>query len=265
VHVFSIPLLAFSLALLSGCFCGTAPREDPPDERVTVYVVSHGWHAGIVFDLADVPAGWWPEQSDFPGARYVDIGWGDSAYYQSPRPGPLTALRAGLFPTPSVLHVAAFAEAPETTFRASEVIRIPVSPAGFARMIGFINESFQRGEDGKAISTGPGLYLSSRFYVATGRYHVFENCNHWTARALRAAGVPVAVSRSITVDLLLCQVRRHGAVIRPPEHADQPSSSLRSRARSWRDVVPFHVFSSMENSSSSGLPSYWHFCRVGNW
>ncbi|HJW82214.1 MAG TPA: hypothetical protein VJ396_08210, partial [Acidiferrobacterales bacterium] len=42
------------------------PAEDGA-ARKPVYLVSHGWHAGIVVRRADLPAAVWPESEDFSG------------------------------------------------------------------------------------------------------------------------------------------------------------------------------------------------------
>ncbi|MFO7315144.1 DUF2459 domain-containing protein, partial [Rhodothermus marinus] len=53
----------------------------------------------------------------------------------------------------------------------------------------------------------PGLYgRESFFYAAHGRYHLFNNCNHWVARALRAAGLPVHPGRTLTIRDLWRQI-----------------------------------------------------------
>ena len=38
----------------------------------TTYLVSHGWHAGIVVKRADIPAGIRPRHNEFPEAEYLE-------------------------------------------------------------------------------------------------------------------------------------------------------------------------------------------------
>jgi hypothetical protein len=73
---------------------------------------------------------------------------------------------------------------------------------------------FERGDEGDLRPLGPGLYARSRFYAARGRYHVFNNCNHWTARTLGAAGLPVETEHALTEEQLMEQVRAAGIVVR---------------------------------------------------
>ena len=51
---------------------------------------------------------------------------------------------------------------------------------------------------------GPGLYGTSLFFRANGAFHLFNVCNHWTARVLDAAGIPTApVLATLPFGLLL--------------------------------------------------------------
>ena len=51
--------------MVTCCACA-APVKDlfPPGDNAStkpIYLVSHGWHAGIVLRRADIPANLWPE------------------------------------------------------------------------------------------------------------------------------------------------------------------------------------------------------------
>ena len=95
------------IGILAGGACtGQVKEQDDPAGNapaLSVYLVNHGWHTGIVFRRADIARAIWPEADDFPTAEYLEVGWGDSDYYQSRNPGAWLALKAALWPTPSVL------------------------------------------------------------------------------------------------------------------------------------------------------------------
>ncbi len=74
-------------------------------DSVNLYIVNHGWHAGLILPITSVQEEQLPLVSDFPRARYLEIGWGDAAFYQAREPTLSLALRAIVKPTPSVLHV----------------------------------------------------------------------------------------------------------------------------------------------------------------
>jgi len=182
--------------------------------------VSHGWHTGIVIRRTDLPAAVWPESKDFPDAEYLEVGWGDRDYYQSREPDAWITLKAALWPTPSVLHIVGFSGPVASYFPHSEVVELTLSPRSFEHLSGFVHGSFDRNGAARSSRLGPGLYGYSAFYPARGKFHLFNTCNVWTARVLRAAGLPVTPSYAITTDNVMSQARPFGKTIqsRPAGH-----------------------------------------------
>lgn len=211
-----LALLAVATAVGGAC----PPPESKADRdavRKTIYLVSHGWHAGIVVPRAEIPDGTWPEHEDFPDSAFLEVGWGDRDYYQSRDPGLGATIGAALLPTSSVLHVVGFNGPPEAYFPRSEVIRIDVSEPGFDLLSRHISESYARdGSGGRAPPLGRGLYGDSLFYAAHETYQLFNTSNVWSARALRAAGCPIEPPFSITVDGLMESARTFGTVVQAP-------------------------------------------------
>jgi len=198
------------IGFLSGC---TAPSPDPAamtacETPRVFYVVSHGWHTGVVVSRADL-IGMAPGLTDdFRSGRYLEIGWGDERFYQAPAVNLGLALRAILWSTATVLHVAAVPDLPQPYFPASEVVEITVPPAGYANLLAFIAGSFERTAGNAVIRLGPGLYGNSRFYRAKGIFHAGNTCNTWVVKALAATGYPLADPTTITAAGLLSQLRR---------------------------------------------------------
>ena len=192
---------------------GKMPAPGADEAYKTIYLVSHGWHAGIVLWRADIPDGIWPASVVFSDTHYLEVGWGDSEYYQTPEPHMGLILKAALLPTASVLHIVGFSGAVPAYFPYSEIIRIELSAAGFERLARTIIASFARDEAGRVKPLGPGLYGNSRFYLSGESYHLSNTCNVWTARALRSAGLPITPARAISVENLLSQARRFGVVV----------------------------------------------------
>ncbi|MCH8961161.1 MAG: DUF2459 domain-containing protein [Bacteroidetes bacterium] len=182
-----------------------------------IYLVSHGWHVGLVIRRTDATAAHWPEQEDFPDATFLEVGWGDRDYYQDPDPGVGKLLKAGLWPTKSVLHIVGFSRRVTAYFPRSEIIRIDVPEAGVDALAAYVHHAYARDDEGQPLALGPGLYGESRFYAGRQRYHVFKNCNTWAARALRAAGVRVRPAEILTADDLLAQARPFGETIQNAE------------------------------------------------
>jgi uncharacterized protein (TIGR02117 family) len=209
--------LALVLACaLAGCAapatrdCPVAPGQ--PAEAI--YVVRHGWHAGIVLPRSATPD--WPLSGDASAAaQHVEVGWGDRDFYMLPDPGWWLAVEAVLVPNESVLHVVWLDAPVGEVLRGGEILEIRLTPEGLERLSQHIAGSFARASHGGAIDLGAGLYGSSRFYLSRERYHAFNTCNVWVANALREAGCPINPAFALTVDELLERVRPFATRLEP--------------------------------------------------
>ena len=210
---------------LSNGACAVPVREvsapSASEARKTIYLVNHGWHAGIVLRRTDILDSIWLEVGDFPDAQYLEVGWGDMNYYHTPDPHMGILIKAALLPTASVLHVVGFSGPVPTYFPYSEIIRIEVSSVGFEHLSQTIAASFARDEAGNGKSLGSGLYGNSRFYQSVETYHLFNTCNVWTARALRAAGLSITPASAIWVESLMSQARKFGTVVQSGPEASE--------------------------------------------
>ena len=184
-----------------------APRE-PTQPTVTIHVVGHGWHTGIVFRRDDIPETSWPEHARFPAARFLEAGWGDRAFYETPDAGVWLALKAAFGSEASVLHVAGFDRPPAAHFPAAELVAIDLPAPSYAALARFVSATYARGAAGSPVELGPGLFPLSRFYAATRPYSLSYTCNSWVAEALHAAGCPVASPWPVTAGGLLREARR---------------------------------------------------------
>ena len=162
-----------------------------PLNAATLYVVNHGWHTGLVIRRGDIPPGLWPEQREAPPGEFLEVGWGEREFYQTRDPSLLQALRATLWPSPSVLHLVGFNGAVAERFPNSDVIALPMDAAAMERLARYISDAYDRDAAGNIIRMGRGLYGDSRFFAGRENFHLFRTCNVWTARALRRAGCPV--------------------------------------------------------------------------
>ena len=219
-------LLVFAL-LAMGCAAQALPGPgstlaEAQERPHRIHVVRHGWHAGIVVRAADVPPDAWPARREFAGAEYLEVGWGDRAYYQAPDPSFWLGLRALLWPGPGVLHVVAFSGPPGREFPGAEIVALQVTSQGLARLVGAVAASHERDADGRPMAFGPGLYGSSRFYASRDRFHLFATCNVWTAALLREAGVPLGPLPLPTAQALF-------ALLRQPPVPALPAASSAAR------------------------------------
>ncbi len=184
------------------------PPTDHGPRTHAVRVVSNGWHTAIVIGRAELVAtGLLPEADDFPDAVFLEFGWGDRVYYPAREKTLGMALDAALTGTPAVMHLAGLARPPELTYADVEVLSFALSQEEFRHLVGAIAGDFERPEGERATPVSRGLYPHSKFYNARGTFHLFNTCNTWTARMLRAGGVNLSPSGVITADDLVARLR----------------------------------------------------------
>jgi uncharacterized protein (TIGR02117 family) len=184
------------------------PPTDYGPRTHAVRVVSNGWHTAIVIGRAELVAtGLLPEADDFPDAVFLEFGWGDRVYYPAGEKTLGMALDAALTATPAVMHMAGLAERPELTYADAKVMPVALSQVEFRQLVSAIAGDFERPEGERAVPVSRGLYPHSKFYNARGTFHLFNTCNTWTARMLRAGGVSLSPSGVITADDLVARLR----------------------------------------------------------
>lgn len=203
----------FALVLATRCHLPRQTVSSTDDSTSVVYLVRHGWHAGIAVPREEIPDSRWPVLDDYGGEAFLEVGWGDGRYFPDRDPGIGSLLRAGLWPTWSVLHVVPIPDRVTETFPQNTIVRIPVGPEELDALTRFIAESFALDEHGDATVTAPGYYTGSQFYESRLRYHVFNNCNHWAAAALEAAGCDTAPRWAFRVQQVIGQAQDCGTLL----------------------------------------------------
>ncbi len=191
---------------LAGCF---GARTVATAERTqVVYVVRRAWHSGVAISAED-----WSRQdssllASFPGARYLEFGWGDAAYYQADVPTSGMAL-ASLWPSATVMEVAPLREVPAQATVDHEVVALHVSQAELEAITAAVEESFVQpiNPTGKTYRTAAG---EARFYHARGKFHAFRMCNRWTSELLRLAGCAVRPGLTMTAGQVMGAAQRCG-------------------------------------------------------
>jgi len=172
-----------------------------------VWVLDHGWHTAVVVRRADVDRTLWPEADEFPEATFIEVAWGDRQFYMAAAPSAWLAVQAALATRGSVLHVVGVETSLAALFPGVEIVELRVTPRGFAALTRFVADEYARDDARRAIRLARGLYGTSWFYAARSRYHVFNTCNTWVARALERAGLPVTPSGTVTAAGVMQQVR----------------------------------------------------------
>jgi uncharacterized protein (TIGR02117 family) len=205
-------LAALAIGTFYAAWPAAMPERFPPTpgaaDNHLVWVVSHGWHTGLVIDRAAARGVLVALDEAFPDARYLEIGWGDEGFYTTPNEAITIglALEAMFSSRGSVLHVVGLPMPPAAAFPRAEIQALVVSHAGFRAMLAAIGESFRRDQAGHGIALRRGIYGDSQFFMALGGYSLLFTCNSWTARMLRETGCPIASAVSLTASITMLQV-----------------------------------------------------------
>jgi len=164
---------------------------------ISIYIKTNGVHTDIVMPVKNEEMDWTSlikyEHTDAkdPDMAYVGIGWGDKGFYlQTPEWKDLkfsVAFKAMFHLSTSALH---------TTFYKHMVIgedckEIKLTAAEYQKLVDYIVSSFKKDTDGNSIhipSKDDGYGDTDAFYEANGKYNLFNTCNTWSNRALKACG-----------------------------------------------------------------------------
>jgi uncharacterized protein (TIGR02117 family) len=198
-----------------------APNVAPPtaDDCVELHLYSNGYHSDIA-----APASLFPEDHPlrrlFPDAENFLIGWGDQKFYFSDGTNLWLGLDALIPPSPSVLHIAYNAPAASAYLGPNDDLAVGVSREGAARLVAYVDRYLVLDANGAPIETSTGKVVGrSAFLRSRGSFHLFNVCNQWMARALRAAGVDVNARAAWLAGPLIRQARKIGrtgcAALRP--------------------------------------------------
>jgi hypothetical protein len=185
-----------------------APRDGDCLELV---LWTNGFHSDLRAPVEIFPADH-PLRRLYPGADSFLIGWGEERFFRSNVFRIELALDAIVPPSPSVMHVIGGAENAEGYLgpRAKlEHVVIPVSREGAAGLVAYVDRTLALDAAGTPIVVAPGKVIGrSSFLRARGSFHLFNLCNQWMARALRAAGVNVNARAAWLGRGLVREVRR---------------------------------------------------------
>jgi len=176
------------------------------NQHKDIFIVNHGWHTGIILKTDDINSSAWQIDSLFKKHKYIEVGWGDEAFYKSSDPSILMTLKAAVVPTSSVLHIRTLSTYSLSMFSKENIIKITISQRAFTKLLRFIENSFAK-KDSKSIILSKGLYPESFFYLSSKKYHILHTCNVWTAEALESAELDVSPFFAITTDALFSQIR----------------------------------------------------------
>lgn len=206
----SVGLTLFLLALVAACsskpYAVRSTEALPLGGENEIYVVSHGWHSGLVLPAKTIQMRLPVLKERFGNTPLIEFGWGDKGFYQASEITTGLAFRAMFWSSGSVIHAVAVPADVKGFFPGSEVRKLCLSDAALTSMLDFIEGSFSRNQQGEIVAMKNGIYGNSQFYDGVGYYHMFNTCNKWTAKGLSSAGMDISPVFKLTAGSIMSYI-----------------------------------------------------------
>ena len=200
-------LLVLTIASLWLCLGASAQANSPSScdnpavsTRATsegsgakIYIARRGWHVDVGFAVSELTAPLASLAANFPGARYLFLGFGDRRYLMAKRRR-VPAMVAALWPGKALILATALSASPAAAFGAAHVIALEISREQSLSAQDFIGRSLKDlpSQPSDSIAPfAPGPYEGSLYFAAQGEYSAIHTCNTWVAEVLRAGALPV--------------------------------------------------------------------------
>ncbi len=134
---------------------------------------------------------------------YEEWGYAEQGWYLEARQGISGVVRALFWPSTGVVEVGRHKQvwSQRTPQPPAETFTFHLTEEGYKRLRHYLESSRTAAE--MVLASG-----RSRFYPATRSYHVFHHCHHYSAQALREAGLPVSSFWALTRGMFAAQLRR---------------------------------------------------------
>jgi uncharacterized protein (TIGR02117 family) len=168
--------------------------------RTTIYLIDNDFHSDLALPrqaLAGAPA-LARAAAMTTNAPWILVGWGDQRFYEGQgvsleRAG--EAARALFWPgNGAVVHLEGIADQPDMAFVNEHARAIELSNAGLSRLVARVDRSLATDAKGAPEPAPGSAWADEAFFVSGERFDLFHQCNHWTAEALNAAGLPVSLA-----------------------------------------------------------------------
>ncbi|MHB8929777.1 MAG: DUF2459 domain-containing protein [Melioribacteraceae bacterium] len=187
-------------------------------DSINIYLVKVNWHTGLMIPVNDFTKKILPVLSYFDGFKYVDIGWGDAEFYQSPGFNICLAVNAILVPTPTVIRIDGYKFPIERVIEWREfAIQFVLTKERFLRMADFINQSFKYDDYKKVIISLRDKEKPIIFFKSDHYYFFMRTCNTWAAEAIQSTGVEIDTFGLVTAGQLYSKLSRFGKILKKYE------------------------------------------------
>lgn len=172
--------------------------------QTKIYIAKIEWHVGIILQVDELSLSKIETLEEFNAFNFVDIGWGDADFYQSPERFDLyLATKAILLPTPSVVRIHGYNKSVEDilTYR-DYAFEAELDSSQFNLLSNFINTSFKKDSLNKNMISSERYSGVIKFYHSPHKYYFANTCNTWVAEALEHSGYKINSSKVITAEEL---------------------------------------------------------------
>ncbi|MFW5759851.1 MAG: DUF2459 domain-containing protein [Cyclobacteriaceae bacterium] len=159
-------------------------------QQNSIYVTSISWHTAIIVPGKCIADSLWPENHDYSNFRYLEIGWGDRDFYQTPGFNLWYAAKAFLWASSSAIHIFPVNEF-DGSYAVNELVELKISDQQMKKLCQFLLDNFDIDKQGKFVPLQDGIYYNSQFFAGSYAYHFPFNSNVWIAKALKAAGFSI--------------------------------------------------------------------------
>ena len=192
------------LLLMLGCASPVQSLWPPPKgaKTRTIIVSVDTWHAMIAFPTGSANTNS-PDASRLTPHEYEEWGYAEQAWYIEGRTGVTGAIRALFWPSQGVVEVGQHSQvwSDRTPQPPADRFTFQLSEEGYQRL--------RQHLEGTRASSEPLFRTNgSTFYPATRSYHLFHQCHHYSALALREAGLPISTFWALTRSMFAAELRR---------------------------------------------------------
>lgn len=186
---------------------------DPANDSKTFYVINYSWHTGFILEWDELLAEKIPAAASLKEYQFVDIGWGDEEFYQTPGIDYYLAAKAVLIPTSSAVRIAGYKFDLELIKTMSDyLVEFKVGRKEYLKLLNFIDDSFEKNETEELFLLSESSNGRIKFFASHRYYHLFNTCNTWIAEGLNRAGLNVRTSLVVQSEDLFEEIKTIGNV-----------------------------------------------------
>ncbi len=165
-------------------------------EGTEIFINTNGVHTNIILPAKTKTFNWHEYLQINKNYEYIAFGWGDKEFYMNtPTWNDLklsTAFKATFLPTKTIMQVYGYSYKPRES---KNIIKLKLNDEQFEKINDFVIQSFERDVNNQLIEIKANneYYFKEKFYLAKGTYSLFKNCNNWTNKGLKQAGIKNAL------------------------------------------------------------------------